>query len=109
DIGYRKIVYGEKALDGYLLRPFIVWFGEEVPMMEVAINEVQTADNIVIIGTSLNVYPAAGLYHYARPDTPVWLIDPNETQSVSSHVKIIREKATKGMRTLREKLYTLSN
>ncbi|MDL2296912.1 NAD-dependent deacylase [Bacteroidales bacterium OttesenSCG-928-B11] len=104
DIGFREIVFGEKAPDGHLLRPFIVWFGEEVPLMEFAMTEVESADYLVIIGTSLNVYPAAGLYHYAKPGIPIWLIDPNETQPVNKHVKIIREKATKGMDILKKEL-----
>lgn len=101
DIGYREIVYGEKAADGHLLRPFIVWFGEEVPLMSTAIEVVSNADYLVIVGTSLNVYPAASLYHYVKPGIPVWLIDPNETQITGKQVKIIREKATVGMRQLK--------
>lgn len=106
DIGYRSLTYGEKAEDGTLLRPFIVWFGEEVPLLEKAIEEVSDADYLLIIGTSLNVYPAASLYLYARSDTPVYLIDPNETQPVSRNVKVIREKATSGMEKFRDIILT---
>ena len=100
DIGYRSLTYGEKAKDGELLRPFIVWFGEAVPMMEAAIDEVQTADIFVIIGSSLNVYPAAGLYMYVPSSTPIYVIDPNDTQPISRKVNIIKEKATVGMKML---------
>jgi NAD-dependent deacetylase len=66
---------GDLAPDGAQLRPDIVWFEEPVPMIEVAALEVTTADIFLVIGTSLVVYPAAGLVHAVRPDTPVWLID----------------------------------
>ncbi|MBO5182274.1 MAG: NAD-dependent deacylase [Paraprevotella sp.] len=67
---------GDKAADGSQLRPFIVWFGEAVPRMEEAISVAGQADLFLVIGTSLNVYPAAGLIHYIRPEVPVYLIDP---------------------------------
>ena len=68
----QDIHWGDKAKDGSQLRPYIVWFGEAVPMIEPAIEEVKTADVFVVIGTSLNVYPAAGLLHYVHPaDTDV--------------------------------------
>ena len=75
---------GTKAGDGSLLRPFIVFFGEAVPNISVAAEEVQEADILVIIGTSLVVYPAAGLLHYARPDVPVYLIDPNPADEIKN-------------------------
>ena len=78
DIGYRDIKYGEKAADGGILRPFIVWFGESVPLLEDAAAHVQTADILIIIGTSLNVYPAAGLLYYAPTGIPIYVIDPKE-------------------------------
>ena len=104
DIGYEELQYGKKAHDGSLMRPFIVWFGEEVPMMESAIKEVIQADYMVIIGTSLNVYPAAGLCHYAAENAKIWLIDPNETQTINQKIKVIKEKATVGMRLLKKEL-----
>ena len=67
---------GTEAGDGSLLRPFIVFFGESVPMIEPAAEAVQQADIFVIIGTSLNVYPAAGLISYTKPHIPIYLIDP---------------------------------
>lgn len=104
DIGYRNITYGEKASDGGILRPFIVWFGEEVPLLQPAAECVSEADILIIIGTSLNVYPAAGLIYYARPDAEIHVIDPKEVQPIRRRVNFIHEKATEGMRQLRAKL-----
>ncbi len=104
DIGYRDIKYGEKAADGGILRPFIVWFGESVPLLEDAAAHVQTADILIIIGTSLNVYPAAGLLYYAPTGIPIYVIDPKEVQPIRREVIFIKEKATEGMRQLRKKL-----
>ena len=73
-----EVTPGTKAGDGSLLRPFIVFFGESVPMIEPAAVEAQSADIFVIIGTSLNVYPAAGLVQYTKPGIPIYLIDSNE-------------------------------
>lgn len=101
DIGYRDIKYGEKAADGGILRPFIVWFGESVPLLEDAAAHVQTADILIIIGTSLNVYPAAGLLYYAPAGIPIYVIDPKEVQPIRREVIFIKEKATEGMRQLR--------
>lgn len=95
------VAHGEKAGDGSLLRPFIVFFGESVPMIEPAIEEVQTADTFVIIGTSLNVYPAAGLIEYVKPGVPVYLIDPKPTRSGGSHnIQQIVKGASAGMEEL---------
>ena len=96
-----EITPGTKAGDGSLLRPFIVFFGEAVPMIAAAADEAQTADIFIIIGTSLNVYPAAGLIHYVRPGTPIYLIDPNPV-SAGSAVKQIQKGASEGMRELSE-------
>ena len=104
DIGYKSINYGDRAADGGLLRPFIVWFGEAVPMMDAAVEAVQQADILVVVGTSLNVYPAAGLLYYATSGTPVYVIDPHEVQPISRHVEFIKEKATVGMQILKDKL-----
>ena len=71
-----EVKIGDLAADGSQFRPFIVWFGESVPMIEKAIEYVETADVFLIIGTSLNVYPAAGLLNYVPRDVPVYLIDP---------------------------------
>ena len=67
---------GDRAADGSQLRPFIVWFGEAVPMIGTAIDVTSTADIFVVIGTSLNVYPAAGLLNYVPSHAPIYVIDP---------------------------------
>ena len=90
---------GTLAGDGSLLRPYIVFFGEGVPNISVAAEEAQQADIFVIIGTSLNVYPAAGLIHYVRPSVPVYLIDPNPV-SAGQRVQQIQKGASEGMREL---------
>ncbi len=96
-----EVAPGTKAGDGSLLRPFIVFFNENVPMIEPAVEKVQQADIFVIIGTSLNVYPAAGLSHYVRPGVPVYLIDPNEVSgNPGTDVTHIRKGASEGMREL---------
>lgn len=99
DIGTKEILWGEKANDGSQLRPFIVWFGEAVPLIERAAEIVSQADILVIIGTSMQVYPAAGLIHYAPKNIPVYLIDPKEV-NVSSKVEVIQKGASEGMKTL---------
>jgi NAD-dependent deacetylase len=101
-IGYTEIHPGDKAADGSQLRPFIVWFGEPVPEIENAAKVVSQADIIVIVGTSMQVYPAAGLINFARPNIPIYLIDPAEV-SISSKVKVIQEKASTGLAVLKEK------
>ena len=90
---------GTRAGDGSLLRPYIVFFGEAVPNITVAAEEVQEADIMIIIGTSLAVYPAAGLIHYARPDVPIYLIDPNPVNA-GGRVKQIQKGASEGMKEL---------
>jgi len=102
DIGYRPIEWGEKAPDGSPLRPHIVWFGEAVPLIGAAANIVAAADILLIIGTSLNVYPAAGLVGYANRKAPIYLIDPNEVAYSGRNITVIREKATTGMEKLKE-------
>lgn len=94
---------GDLADDGSQLRPFIVWFGEAVPMIETAIDCVEKADIFVIIGTSMNVYPAAGLLNYVDGNVPVYLIDPNPV-NISSNRKIhvISKGASEGMENLRK-------
>ena len=78
DIGTDSINIGDMAPNGAQLRPHIVWFGEAVPKIEKAIDAVEAADMLLIVGTSLQVYPAAGLYRYAGMDTPIYIIDPKE-------------------------------
>ena len=104
DIGYAPITYGTRTEDGGMMRPFIVWFGEAVPLMEDAVREVEQADIVVIVGTSLNVYPAAGLLYYAKNNAEIYVIDPKDVQSISRRVTFIKEKATVGMKQLFDKL-----
>jgi len=73
------LVLGDLCKEKSQLRPHIVWFGEEVPMIEKAVALVEKADFLVVIGTSMQVYPAAGLVNYIKPNTPVYVIDPNPT------------------------------
>ncbi len=96
-----EINLGDKCEIGSQLRPHIVWFGEAVPMIEKAIDIVQNADVFVVIGTSLNVYPAAGLLGYAPSGAPIYLIDPNEVRTSMSGVKFIKKGASEGVEELR--------
>lgn len=98
-----EIAPGTKAGDGSLLRPYIVFFGEAVPNITLAADECQEADIFIIIGTSLAVYPAAGLIHYVRPGVPIYLIDPNPV-SAGSRVTQIQKGASEGMRELMKML-----
>jgi len=95
-----EITPGTKAGDGSLLRPYIVFFGEAVPNITIAAEECQQADIFIIIGTSLNVYPAAGLIQYTRPGIPIYLIDPKPVATGSREVVQIQKGASEGMREL---------
>lgn len=96
-----EVAKGAKAGDGSLLRPFIVFFGEAVPMIEPAAEAVKEADIFVVVGTSLNVYPAAGLIAYTRKNVPVYLIDPADVMgSGYRDVTHIKAGASEGMRHL---------
>lgn len=98
-----EVHMGDLAGDGSQLRPFIVWFGESVPMIETAIDYVETADIFLIIGTSLNVYPAAGLLNYVPAGVPVYLIDPKQVPIASGRqVHVIRKGASEGMEELKK-------
>lgn len=97
-----EIKLGDKCEKGSQLRPHIVWFGEAVPMIEEAVRVVQKAEILVIIGTSLNVYPAAGLLNYVKSGTPVFLIDPNEVRTYRNDIYFIKEGASAGVEKLRE-------
>ncbi len=102
EIGYRDLNLGECDHRGVQMRPHIVWFGEAVPMLEKAARAVSECDILLIIGTSLNVYPAAGLYQYARYGTPVYLIDPKPINLNYKLFTQIQEPATVGMAKFRE-------
>ena len=101
---------GEKAGDGSLLRPYIVFFQEAVPKMDEAIILTESADIFVIIGTSLNVYPAAGLVRFVKPGTPVYLIDPNPSvgPAAGSNLHIIAKGASEGMKELKQILSNMN-
>jgi len=95
---------GDKAPDGGQLRPFIVWFGEAVPKINEAITFVESADIFTVIGTSLNVYPAAGLLHYVKDGQPIFLIDPKPVNTYRKDIEFIYKGASEGVMTLIERL-----
>ena len=97
DIGYDSIQIGDNAPNGAQLRPHIVWFGEAVPKINDAIDAVESADIMLIVGTSLQVYPAASLYAYANAGIPIYIIDPKELMVRDARFVHIKEVATKGM------------
>lgn len=102
--GRLRMTTEDRDAQGHRLRPFIVYFGEPVPRMEDAVREVETADIFVIIGTSLNVYPAAGLVQFVPRGTPIYLIDPKDVPGSSQFVHI-KMGAGKGMAELINKLH----
>ena len=97
DIGYERVDVGDLAPNGTQLRPHIVWFGEAVPNIEKAMDIVMNADIFLIVGSSLSVYPAAGLYRYVREDVPIYVIDPKEVNLRDKRMVHIREKGSVGM------------
>ena len=97
DIGYDAVHLGDKAPDGAQYRPHIVFFGEAVPKMERAIDLVSRADVLLIVGTSLQVYPAAGLYRYASADTPIYSVDPAPLRLPDRRITHIRKVASEGV------------
>ena len=98
----KNLVLGNLCKKNYQLRPHIVWFGEMVPLLEKAIKITQTADILVIIGTSMQVYPAASLVDYVKPNTPIYFIDPKPTVSINDYnnFTIIKDFASNGTDTL---------
>lgn len=105
DIAYKPINRGDNCEKGFQLRPHIVWFGEMVPAMEEAVEITCRADIFVVVGSSLVVYPAAGLANYAPRKAPVFVIDPNEVNSPSGRqIEYIKEPAGKGVQLLKNKL-----
>ena len=97
DIGYDSIHIGDNAPNGAQLRPHIVWFGEAVPKISAAIDAVESADVMLIVGTSLQVYPAAGLYAFANAGIPIYIIDPKDLMVRDARFVHIKDVATKGM------------
>lgn len=108
DIGYEAINQGDVCEKGSQLRPHIVWFGEAVPMMEEAVEICSDADIFAVIGSSLVVYPAAGLLGFAPSGASLWLIDPNDVDTpMVRKVEFIREKASVGVAVLTNRLIEL--
>ena len=95
----KDLNFGDTCENGSQLRPHIVWFGEAVPMLDQAIEITKNADILLIIGTSMQVYPAASLIHYIKPHTPVYFIDPKPNISKNSYnnLNVISEKASVGV------------
>ena len=96
------LVLGSSCPEGHQLRPHIVWFGEEVPLLPLAANITATADLLLVIGTSLQVYPAAGLIHYSPAGIPIYLVDPKPTLSEGDlpNLTVLAKKAAEGVPTL---------
>jgi NAD-dependent deacetylase len=105
DVDGWEIKKGDVCEQGSQLRPHIVWFGEEVPMMDVALAATQEADILIVVGTSLNVYPAAGLVYAVESGVPVYVVDPNTpTMHKRPNVTFIVEPATTGLTALADQL-----
>jgi len=102
------LVLGDKCSKGYQLRPDIVWFGEAVPLIPKAISICETADVLLIIGTSMQVYPAASLMQYVNHKTKIFYIDPKPTMQSNNQVTVIAKTATEGMKTFRQLVTTES-
>lgn len=99
-VGYSKVRIGDKSASGVQLRPHIVFFGEDVPKMTEAVAEVSDAGIMIIIGTSMTVYPAASLYLYAPQSCKIYLIDPRGVPVEDARIVQIRATASDGMRQL---------
>lgn len=106
----KDLVLGDLCKKGYQLRPHIVWFGEQVPLLTKAMQTVAEADIFVVIGTSMQVYPAASLIHYVPIGKPIFFIDPKPTISENAfpNLSIIAENATAGVKKLQALLIDLS-
>ncbi len=110
DIGFTDIKHGDLCPDGYQLRPFIVWFGEDVPLISRASELVRSAEILLVIGTSLEVYPAAGLINYTQPNVTIYVIDPSnviDKIQVSNKMIHIQKGGSEGMSELLEMLRKL--
>ncbi len=104
EIGYHDITPFDKDKRGMMLRPFIVWFGEPVPEIDNAIKVCEKADILIVIGTSLVVYPAAGLMNYTKQGCKKYLIDPNKPDANLKGINFIQQKASIGVKTVVEEL-----
>jgi NAD-dependent deacetylase len=101
-----EIMIGDLCIKGSQLRPHIVWFGEDVPQMEKANLLAGQAELFVVVGTSLNVYPAAGILNFVKVNTPKWLVDPGDFNlDYVKQLKHIKETAVNGVKKLKEELY----
>lgn len=103
----QDLVTGDLSSSGHQLRPHIVWFGEIVPLLDPAAALVSQAQHILIIGTSMQVYPAAGLIDYAKPDTNIHFIDPHPAVSPRANLQVYTEKATTGVPKVVDALLSL--
>jgi len=99
------ITAADSCPDGSQMRPHIVWFGEDVPAMDQAVEIIAKADAVIIVGTSLQVYPAAGLMHYAPEKSPIYLVDPRPSMRSSDNFTVIEEKASTGVRKACDLIY----
>ena len=105
DIEGWRLEEGDVCEKGSQLRPHVVWFGEAVPAIQEASNIASSADIFVVIGTSMNVYPAAGLINYVPAAAPIFIIDPNEVNvPASPRIRVIQSGAGEGVRILKEEL-----
>ena len=96
-IGFKDIKIGDRANDGSQLRPHIVWFGEQVPMMDLATEIMLRAEILLVIGTSLNVYPAAGLVQIATPNCRKIIVDPKAVEISTSGFEAVSLTAVQGI------------
>ncbi|WP_242131993.1 SIR2 family NAD-dependent protein deacylase [Aestuariivivens marinum] len=101
------LMLGDVCKKGHQLRPHIVWFGEDVPMIEKALAICKTSDILMIVGTSMQVYPAAGLIHYTPKNTPTFFIDPKPNISSKKNLMVIPKKATVGVKQAIEAIKNL--
>lgn len=108
EIGYKDIKLGDKAPDGTQLRPHIVWFGEAVPNIEPAAALCEKADYFVVVGTSMNVYPAAGLIHYVPRSSKCWVVDPKAVP-IAREITIVQEKAGTGVKKVVDELMAMAD
>ena len=102
----KDLIIGDYNTAGEQLRPHIVWFGEAVPMIDSAMTICQSATDLIIIGTSMQVYPAAGLMHYIPDGTPIYFIDPNPNIKNSKYLTVIEKPATLGVKEAIEMIKT---
>lgn len=102
----KDLIIGDYNSAGEQLRPYIVWFGEAVPMIDSAMTICQSATDLIIVGTSMQVYPAAGLMHYIPDGTPIYFIDPNPNIKNSKYLTVIEKPATLGVKEAIEMIKT---